>query len=892
MKMRSLRLVCVFFVLATLVFLSAVPAMNTLVGFSGETALGEHYRLTLVSKSDGLETPDKEGGKTEYEVADINNDGYLDIISVGDHGSPHMNSDEHGIMVWFGNNGDYWDVHQTGNFGYGGCAIGDLDLDGYYDIAWGVHHNYTDDPLGDTIIDAALGDGTADNWIPWGDGLASNGEDWGMFATALADFDLDGDLDILSESFGCCNGLHLYENHGDGTWSQAWEYSGGNVMYTVETCDFNGDGRPDFVATHEEANAFLGDGDFGFTNVDDGLPVGSIFAVDCGDMNNDGADDLVVGLDNNGVRCYVFDVDTNTWKPRSIGLPTSGDYYLVQFGDLNGDGYLDIVVYSDPTGKVYLGDGTGKWTGDVSWNMPDPGSYSAMRVDGDVDHDGREDIVIQAEKGSFPTYKNELRLYSPWQQPTELSARVQIPNGGEVFRIGSVRDIRWLSAVPPADTPGTVTIQLSTNETSGPWTTIASNVPNNGRYQWVVNGEESYHCRIKIIVSAGSHTVEAVSSSDFYIISHGDVFKASAGGPYHGYVNESIQFHGSASGGVQPYSWEWDFGDGGISYQQNPTHTYTSAGNYSVTLTVTDSDGKVAEDATVAYVEVPNVPPHASFSFTPSNPTTDDTVQFTDESTDVDGTVVKWLWDFGDGSGSVKQNPTHRYYREGTYTVKLTVTDDDGDKDSFSDEVLVCAPGNIPPVAVIDSISPNPVMEGETVSFVGHGEDSDGFVVGYRWVSNIDGFLSDEASFNTSNLSVGTHVIGFSVKDNDGAWSNVSEETLVVESQQPPPSDTNPPSVEIVKPGKAVYFNNKTLFPFFVPVIIGNLGVEVQASDDESGVNHVELYLDGEQRCNFTTEPYLWLWNERAFGKHILKTVAYDNAGNTAVDEIVVWKVL
>ena len=57
--------------------------------------------VDFISKSKGLDNPDKEGGKTELELADMNSDGYLDIICVGDHGSPYVNSNQHGIMVWF-----------------------------------------------------------------------------------------------------------------------------------------------------------------------------------------------------------------------------------------------------------------------------------------------------------------------------------------------------------------------------------------------------------------------------------------------------------------------------------------------------------------------------------------------------------------------------------------------------------------------------------------------------------------------------------------------------------------------------------------------------------------------------------------------------------------------
>ncbi|MCD6171331.1 MAG: choice-of-anchor J domain-containing protein, partial [Thermoplasmata archaeon] len=78
---------------------------------------------------------------------------------------------------------------------------------------------------------------------------------------------------------------------------------------------------------------------------------------------------------------------------------------------------------------------------------------------------------------------------------------------------------------------------------------------------------------------------------------------ANAHGPYHGYVNATIQFYGSATGGVSPYSWHWNFGDGNTSNQQNPTHVYTSPGNYTVTLNVTDAWGNWSVDTTTAVIE-------------------------------------------------------------------------------------------------------------------------------------------------------------------------------------------------------------------------------------------------------------------------------------------------
>ncbi|MCD6541911.1 MAG: hypothetical protein J7K38_01125 [Thermoplasmata archaeon] len=181
-------------------------------------------------------------------------------------------------------------------------------------------------------------------------------------------------------------------------------------------------------------------------------------------------------------------------------------------------------------------------------------------------------------------------------------------------------------------------------------------------------------------------------------------------------------------------------------------------------------------------------------------------------------------------------------------------------------------------------------MEGETVEFSGHGEDIDGYITDYKWISSIDGFLSNESSFSTANLSVGVHTISFYVKDNEGAWSNATNTTLVILSQQ---SDTSPPYVRIIKPGKAIYLNGKALIPFFLTIVIGEIEIEIEAWDNESGIDHVELYIDGEMKYNFTSEPYTWMWSDdKTFGIHRIKAVAYDFAGNSSVDEVIVLKIL
>ncbi len=140
-------------------------------------------------------------------------------------------------------------------------------------------------------------------------------------------------------------------------------------------------------------------------------------------------------------------------------------------------------------------------------------------------------------------------------------------------------------------------------------------------------------------------------------------------------------------------AWAWNFGDGSTSTAQNPTHAYAAGGTYTVTLTVTDNagaTGSTAKNVSVSSDPPPNQSPTADFS----HATDGLTAYFTDQSTDSDGSVVAWAWNFGDGSTSTAQNPSHTYASGGTYTVSLTVTDDDGATGSTAKSVSVSAPGD------------------------------------------------------------------------------------------------------------------------------------------------------------------------------------------------------
>ncbi|HEY8209385.1 MAG TPA: S8 family serine peptidase [Myxococcaceae bacterium] len=139
-------------------------------------------------------------------------------------------------------------------------------------------------------------------------------------------------------------------------------------------------------------------------------------------------------------------------------------------------------------------------------------------------------------------------------------------------------------------------------------------------------------------------------------------------------------------------NWYWFFSDNSdYTTEQNPTHLFPVSGTYYVALYVVDSHGLY--NYTTQMVTVVGVPPVASFSASCS----ERSCSFTDASTDQDGTIVSRSWSFGDGYSATVQNPVHTYAAAGSYTVSLTVTDDNG----LSSTTMRTVVATNPPVIVL-----------------------------------------------------------------------------------------------------------------------------------------------------------------------------------------------
>lgn len=182
-------------------------------------------------------------------------------------------------------------------------------------------------------------------------------------------------------------------------------------------------------------------------------------------------------------------------------------------------------------------------------------------------------------------------------------------------------------------------------------------------------------------------------------------------------------------------TWLWNFGDGNTSTERNPTYTY---GDASATRTVTliVNDGYVNSNTASRPISVlPNEAPTAIISANLQG-LAGQPITFEDRSTDTDGKVTGWFWDFGDSSVSTAQNPQHTFLTSGQYRVKFTAYDDDGAYSNATTTVYMFADASMldPEAANTPKAEAGPdqtVAPGDVVRL--HGYQSNGHAEVYRW---------------------------------------------------------------------------------------------------------------------------------------------------------------
>jgi uncharacterized protein (TIGR02145 family) len=197
--------------------------------------------------------------------------------------------------------------------------------------------------------------------------------------------------------------------------------------------------------------------------------------------------------------------------------------------------------------------------------------------------------------------------------------------------------------------------------------------------------------------SPGNYTLKAVSRDDEEASTSAEIsieiveavdapLSAFIAEPTYGDAPLEVQFTDQSEN--DPDSWLWDFGDGNSSTDQHPSNTYQDIGIYTVSLTTSNlagSDTQTEEDYIVVGVAA------AGFSSSPSGGQAPLTVDFSDES---GNNPTSWLWDFGDGSTSTDQSPTHTYTTMGLYDVSLTVSNEHGSHTLTEEEFIAVHGGD------------------------------------------------------------------------------------------------------------------------------------------------------------------------------------------------------
>ncbi len=254
--------------------------------------------------------------------------------------------------------------------------------------------------------------------------------------------------------------------------------------------------------------------------------------------------------------------------------------------------------------------------------------------------------------------------------------------------------------------------------------------------------------------------------------------------PKSGEAPLEVTFNGSQSTDDNNItSFEWDFKDGSSSNTKTPKHIFTKPGTYEVALTVKDENGLFdKKDITITVTEPVNVKPVAFVSANKTFGEAPLTIQFTGDKSSDDKKVNGYSWDFKDGSKSSNANPSNTFTKAGTYSVELTVTDEDGLSDKKAITISVSEPqaSNEAPVA---SSSSN-LSSGDAplqINFKGDQSTDDEEIVSYSWNFK-DGSTSNEANPTHTFETPGTYQVEFTVTDTDGATDTDVDTITVTEA--------------------------------------------------------------------------------------------------------------
>ncbi len=338
--------------------------------------------------------------------------------------------------------------------------------------------------------------------------------------------------------------------------------------------------------------------------------------------------------------------------------------------------------------------------------------------------------------------------------------------------------------------------------------------------------------------------------------------------PASGLTPLAVQFGCSATGVNLPNTYHWDFGDGQGSDLQNPSYTYTQAGRYTATCTVTDSDGDSASGIVQIDV-ISDLDPALTIQADPTAGLAPLAVQFASNVTGGNAPFT-YAWTFGDGGNSDQANPAYTYTQVGTFQATLVVTDSDGDSANDSLSISV-GDASVPAVTATANpdTGPAPLLVVFSCSATGGNPP-----YGFHW-SFGDGTDTDTQNPTHTYTQIGDYLATCTVTDDFGQTGQGSAAVHAVNPNLPPAIDdlstsngwtgttqtcaavsqtmiqlavsahdgNTPPDVlsynwtfDSVPAGSEAAFNNPDVMnPTFVPDRVGDYVARVRISDGNGG---------------------------------------------------------
>jgi len=233
--------------------------------------------------------------------------------------------------------------------------------------------------------------------------------------------------------------------------------------------------------------------------------------------------------------------------------------------------------------------------------------------------------------------------------------------------------------------------------------------------------------------------------------------------------------------------WAWDFGDGTVSNETSPSHTYQQDGLMNITLTVTDDRGAIG--TAIASIDVGNLPPVACLTVVESTLPTGSTFSF-DASGSFDPSpqdeLAQFEWSLGEADCFERETSTpiltHAFTDDGQVAVRVRVTDGDG-ATAVSEPLLITVTNRAPTVFQV-TWTPAEPLDDETVTFMVNAADPDGEITGWTW-SLDSGATDNSQEFIHTFEDDGAYSLSVQVQDNDGASSELHTVVVPIRNAAP-----------------------------------------------------------------------------------------------------------